>query len=312
MSTAANNAISQKKIAVIIPISADTLAAPRTINDIRSVMRSLRTPFSLVLVRNGLVKPHMAEYLEAVCFSEATIHCITLGSKVSKQLAIRAGMEAVVADAYVSIAADGTDDVRAIAQLVRKWNNGSDCVLAAREDVDELTRRRRIVKMLYRAVGRRCAVPVAYGATDFCLLDRKVVEKLLSLPCDDRNLAQQTSRLGFRRSIIGMEASWRRPESMMQRGINHLRSLRESLLSHSRMPIRSLYWAAASVFGVSIISSMIASSAIALGASTTFAMIVMLSACLYATSTFAISAVILAEYLYRLMQNGPAAKSYAV
>ncbi len=312
MSTAANFAIAQKKIAVIVTINAETSAAPRTISDIRSVLRSCKIPFTLVLVRNGHLKPQVAEYLEAICFSEATIHCVTLGSRVSPALAIRAGLDAVDADAYITISADGSDDVRAITNMIRKWSNGSEVVLAVREEADELKLHRRMVKAAYRSIGKRCSVPVAYGASDCTLMDRRVVNTLKALPADDRTLAQQTSRLGFRRSIIGMETTWRRPESLRQRAMNHIRSLRETILSHSRMPIRMIYWSAASVFTISMLGSLVASTAIAMGASFTVVFTVLMSACLFAISSIMASCVVMGEYLYRLMQNGPAARRFAV
>lgn len=312
MSTAANFAIDQNKVAAIVIVDYETTAAPRTINDIRSVLRSCKTPFTIVLVQNGPVRPAIAEYLDAICFSEATIQCIKLGSRVSSQLAIRAGLQATDAEACIHVAADGSDDARVIANMVRKWKSGSDVVMAVRQESGKSRFSHRILKSVYRSLERRSSAPIDFGAADYCLMSRRVADALCASPADHRTLAQQTSRMGFRRSIVGMESTWKRPESFTSQLARHFRTLRETALSHSRLPIRMMYWSAASVFTISMLGSMVASAAIAFGASFTVVFTVLMSACLFAVSSVMASCLVMGEYLYRLMQNGPAQQSFAI
>lgn len=307
----ANSQIANKKIAVILPITAQSSPAPRVINEIKIVLNALRVPFTLVVVRNGNIKSHLGEYLDAICYSETSIRCVTLGCRTTKQLAIRAGLAAVDADAYITLDADGTDDVRAISQMLQKWLKGADCVLAVRKEDEEGSSRRKWSKSLYRMVSRRVSVPLVYGAENYCLLDRRVVRALQDSPADDRSLSQQTARLGFQRSVIGMEGSWKRPASRITRAMNHFRQLRETVLSHSRLPVHTLYWCAASAIFLSFATGIFATVAMFYTVSTSLLLSVMISACLGTICSLSIGSVVIGEYLYRLLQNGPAAQGFA-
>ncbi len=304
--------VQDKMIAIVVPVDASTIATPRTINDIRSVMRTTRAPWKIVLVRNGPIKRHLGEYLDAICFSEASIHCVNLAAPVSNRLAIQAGLEAVEADAYITIAADGSEDPRTITEFLRKWRKGSDCVLAVRDTEAERSRFRQALRAGYRMVGRRCSVPVVYNAANFCLMDQKVVSALRTQPCDNRTLAQQTARLGFRRSIVGMERTWHRPPSLKLRAQNHFNTLREALLSHSRTPVRGLYLSALSVIACAVVG--IASATVALFAGASAATVTAYLAMTIVSSLcpLAIGMVVLGEYLYRLVQAGPSAQQFSV
>jgi dolichol-phosphate mannosyltransferase len=309
---AVNSQFVNRKVAVILPITSEAMATPRLINEIKIVLNSLRVPFTLVIVRNGTVNSHLAEYLDAVCYSEPTIQCISLGCPTTKQLAIRAGYESIEADAYITIDADGSNDARAIAPMLQKWLKGVDCVLAVRREDEEDSRSRTWSKRIYRMVGRRVCVPLVYGAENYCLLDKRVVQTLRGLPADERSISQQTSRLGFQRAIVGMEATWKRSESRIVRAKNHFRQLREGLLSHSRMPVHTLYWCATSAIALSCTAGIFASVAMLYNASTTFVLSVMMSACLGMICSLSIGMVVIGEYLYRLLQNGPASQSFAL
>ena len=302
----------RKSLAIVVPVSVNSIATPRTINDIRSVMRGLKLDWQIVIVRNGPLKRHLAEYLDAICFSEASIHCVALASRCSERLAIAAGMESVAASGFVCIAADGRDNPAAISDLVRKWQSGADCVLTVRDTESDTSRRRRVIRAIYRAVNRRCNVPVIFNATDYCLLDHRVVDVLKTLPRDDRPLAQQTARLGFRRSLVGIEQTWHRKKTTTHRLSHHFRTLRDALLMHSRTPIRALYLMAASVlaaFTLATCGSLVAafSGVPAMAIAVGLALTALLAMC-----PLSLSLIIVGESLHRLLQAGPSAPNFSV
>ncbi len=275
-------------------------------------MRSTRQPYTVVLVRNGPIKRHLREYLDAVCFSEATVQCVQLASAVPERLALQAGMDSIAADAYVCIAADGNDDPQSIVELIRKWKNGSDCVFAIRNSTSQMSRRQKIVQRVYDSVARRCGTPITNTAANYCLLDRKVVQSLQAIPADQATLAACTSKLGVRRSLVGMNDTWRRTPSVSRQLLTHFRTLRDAMITHSRTPVRAMYLAAAGVLAIACGSILCSLCALTIGVSTGSILIGLVMAGLSSICLLTTCVVIAGEMLYRLLQNGPAMRQYSV
>jgi hypothetical protein len=291
MSSPAATQSQTKKLAFVITIGPENRATPRTISDLRSSISSLDTQYAIVLVRNGRLSDDMEECLDAICFSDTHFQSVGLHETTSIQLAMRAGFNAVNADAYISISADGTDDVQSVPKMIAKWLEGSDCVLCVRECQND---------------------QYSYSATDYCLLDRSVVQALQGTEADDRSLSQQTSRLGFKRSIVGMESSWSRKQTFTSRTHQRIRAIRMHWLHHSRTPIRAIYWSSACISGIASVAGISAALALMNGVSSTMVLCGLVGAILSCIASVSISLIVIGEYLYTLMQNGPSAKRYAV
>src|SRR5689334_20638522 len=119
------------------------------------------------------------------------------------QAALQAGLDASAGDAVVLMDADLQDPPEVLEQFIKHWRQGYDVVYAVRRKRKEGVWKRAAYAVFYRTMKALAEIDVPLDAGDFCLMDRRVVDTLVSLKERNRFLRGLRSWVGFRQ--IGVE-----------------------------------------------------------------------------------------------------------
>src|SRR5215467_3409454 len=119
------------------------------------------------------------------------------------QAALQAGLDAAVGDAVALMDADLQDPPELLEQFIERWRQGYDVVYAVRRKRKEAFWKRAAYAVFYRTMKAISEIEVPLDAGDFCLMDRRVVDTLVSLKERNRFLRGLRSWVGFRQ--IGIE-----------------------------------------------------------------------------------------------------------
>jgi glycosyltransferase involved in cell wall biosynthesis len=119
------------------------------------------------------------------------------------QAALQAGLDAASGDAVILMDADLQDPPEALNQFIELWRKGYDVVYAVRKKRKEPLLKRAAYALFYRTMKLIAEIDVPLDAGDFCLMDRRVVDILISLRERNRFLRGLRSWLGFKQ--IGVE-----------------------------------------------------------------------------------------------------------
>jgi polyisoprenyl-phosphate glycosyltransferase len=119
------------------------------------------------------------------------------------QAALQAGLDASAGDAVVLMDADLQDPPEVLEQFIKHWKQGYDVVYAVRRKRKEGVWKRAAYAVFYRTMKALAEIDVPLDAGDFCLMDRRVVDTLVSLKERNRFLRGLRSWVGFRQ--IGVE-----------------------------------------------------------------------------------------------------------
>ncbi|BAF73086.1 glycosyltransferase family 2 protein [Sulfurovum sp. NBC37-1] len=95
--------------------------------------------------------------------------------------AIRSGMYGLLqadGDAVISLVADFQDPPKMIADFIKKWEAGSDIVLAIKKSSQESSLMFKIRNIYYRLLDKLSEVPVFKNYTGFGLYDKKVIDAI--------------------------------------------------------------------------------------------------------------------------------------
>jgi dolichol-phosphate mannosyltransferase len=134
--------------------------------------------------------------------------------------------------------ADLQDPPELLPTLVAKWREGNDVVFAVRRKRKEGRLKRAGYFLFYRLLRRLSEVDLPVDSGDFCLMDRKVVDALKSLPESNRFLRGLRGWVGFRQ--VGVE--YDRPARLRGESKYTLRKLVrlavDGLLAFSSVPLR--------------------------------------------------------------------------
>ncbi|MEP6568953.1 MAG: glycosyltransferase family 2 protein [Acidobacteriota bacterium] len=124
-----------------------------------------------------------AERLRAIQTANKRVRVLRLSRNFGHQLAVSAGLEHAVGDALAIIDADLQDPPEVIPEMVVRWRDGYHVVYGMRTDrAGETAFKLWTAKLFYRFMNRLSKVQLPLDVGDFRLLDRRVVEVLLSMP----------------------------------------------------------------------------------------------------------------------------------
>ena len=126
----------------------------------------------------------IAEYGDA----DAHVRGLKLAGNVGHQNALMAGLETARedADVTVSIDADLQDDIRAIPEMVKKYNEGCDIVYGVRRKRTTDTFFKRTTAQMFYKFMTSMGVKSVYNHADFRLMSQRAVNALCQY--EERNL----------------------------------------------------------------------------------------------------------------------------
>lgn len=131
------------------------------------------------------------------------IKIVNLSRNFGKELALTAGIDHAAGQAVVPLDADLQDPPELIGELVEKWREGYDMVLAKRVDrSSDSATKRFTARLFYRLVGRISEVPIPENVGDFRLMDRRVVDALAMMPERTRFMKGMFAWLGFKQATV--------------------------------------------------------------------------------------------------------------
>jgi dolichol-phosphate mannosyltransferase len=187
---------------LVIPIFNEEETLPELYRRIRAVAPSVDGAIEIVFVDDGSSDRSLA-IIRELRAQDARVGFVSLARNFGHQNAISAGLDAARGDAVIVMDGDLQDPPELIPTLIAKWREGYEVVYAQR------TKRRRAapVKRLgayvyYRVLSRLTSIEIPRDTGDFCLMDRRIVDLLTSLPERARYLRGLRAWTGFRSAAV--------------------------------------------------------------------------------------------------------------
>jgi polyisoprenyl-phosphate glycosyltransferase len=211
--------------------------------------------YEIVFVDDGS-RDGSAEILDSFCTRDSRLRVIHFSRNFGHQAALQAGLDAASGDAVILMDADLQDPPEVLHQFIEKWQQGYDVVYAVRRKRKENFLKRAAYSIFYRSMKVIAEIDVPLDVGDFCLMDRRVVDMLVTLRERHRFLRGLRSWVGFRQ--IGIE--YQRDARLAGAPKYTLRKLVGLALSgyigFSSMPLRAAAWlgvlSAAAGFSIAI------------------------------------------------------------
>ncbi len=190
-------------ISIVAAFFNEECAIPAFFRALDRIAPVLECEIELVCVNDGS-SDRTLELLHAQLPGRRHIRVLNLARNFGKEAAISAGLAHAAGDAVVVIDADLQDPPSLIPEFVDKWRQGYDVVYGVRacRKSDSLGKRLS-ARWFYTIFDRLTEIHIPAGAGDFRLLDRRVVDALLSLPERNRYMKGLYAWVGFRQ--IGIE-----------------------------------------------------------------------------------------------------------
>lgn len=167
------------------------------------------------------------------------VRAIHFSRNFGHMAALTAGLEhSRASGAVICLDADGQHPPDLIPQMVDIWRSGADVVQSVRTSTaDERAFKRLSSRLFYVVLNYLSDLDLAEGAADFRLLDRQVVNALVSLPERVRFIRGLVQWIGFRRVMLPYKA---RPRMGGEAKYNLTKMIRLGLSGITSFSIRPL------------------------------------------------------------------------
>jgi glycosyltransferase involved in cell wall biosynthesis len=190
-------------ISVVVPVYNERENLPALLNRLLPVLgRIAGESFEVVLIDDGS-SDGSADILDALTLSHENLRVIHLSRNFGHQAALQAGLDEAAGQAVVLMDADLQDPPEVLERFVEYWRQGHEVVYAVRTKRKETRLKRLSYSLFYRTLRLVAEIEIPLDAGDFCLLDRRVVDALVSLRERHRFLRGLRSWVGFKQ--IGVE-----------------------------------------------------------------------------------------------------------
>lgn len=193
--------------------------------------------YELVIVNDGS-KDNSYEVMKNLAERDEHVKIISLSRNFGSHAAILCGLAKCTGDCAVVKAADLQEPTELILEMVDRWKNGSNVVLAVRKGREEGRGQTLFANMYYNMVRKTALPEMPKGGFDVYLLDRKVIDVVMAL--DERNsaLTGQILWSGFRTDKVYYTRLAREVGSSRWTFKKKIRLVTDTLFSFSTLPIK--------------------------------------------------------------------------
>lgn len=192
--------------------------------------------------------------ISSLAGKEANVRALRLSRNFGHQMASMAGIDAAAGDAVVLIDADLQDPPELILEFFKEWKDGNEVVYGKRcRRKGESTFKLTTASAFYRILNRLSEVEIPLDTGDFRLIDRKVVEHLLSMPERSRFLRGMVAWVGFRQCAVEYERDERYAGVSKYPLSKMLKFASDGIISFSAIPLKFATFAGLLTFGFSIL-----------------------------------------------------------
>lgn len=196
--------IEKRKISLISPFYNEEKGVQAFFQRINEVFAPLAERYDLevIAINDGSRDRTYEELVRAKAVNDY-LTVVDLSRNFGKEAAISAGLDFATGDAVIPIDSDLQHPPEVILELIEKWEEGAEVVLAKRVDREtDRAIQKFTANSFYKLHNRISDIDIPADVGDFRLMDRKVVEALKTLPETRRFMKGLFAWVGFRTTTI--------------------------------------------------------------------------------------------------------------
>jgi glycosyltransferase involved in cell wall biosynthesis len=231
--------VAEHTLSAVITSYRDEPAIPLMHQRLSRVFESLGVDYEIIFVNDGSPDGSSA-VLESLAASDPHVIVVEHSRNFGSQNAFISGMQLATGDAVILLDGDLQDPPELIPAFYAKWREGYDVVYGERGRREGSWLFAVLARAFYRVFRGLSEVPMPLHAGDFGMMDRRVVDELLSLPEADQFLRGLRAWVGFKQTGV----SYVRPERAFGRSTHSFLKnfwwAKKAIFSFSFWPIEAL------------------------------------------------------------------------
>lgn len=188
-----------KLVSLVVPFHNEASGAKAFFERVAAVISSLpEYRFEIIAINDGSRDATLQELLAAHKIY-GNVHVVDFSRNFGKEAALTAGLDRASGDAVIPIDSDLQHPPELITEMLAKWRDGAEVVLARRNDrLTDGKLQKLSANFFYRIHNRISDIDIPPDVGDFRLMDKAVVTSLRQLPENRRFMKGLFAWVGFR------------------------------------------------------------------------------------------------------------------
>ena len=225
-------------ISIIAPCYNEEETIESFLRRIEEILAQINEPYEIVFINDGS-KDNTLNVLLNAKQNFKNIRIINFSRNFGKEAALTAGLDKARGEAAIPIDVDLQDPPELIKDLVAKWREGYDVVLAKRADRTSDSFAKRVsADLFYKLNGKISNVDIPNNVGDFRLMSKRVVEALKQLPENQRFMKGLFAWVGFKTTVIEYVREKREAGQSSFNGWKLWNFALDGITSFSTLPLR--------------------------------------------------------------------------
>jgi dolichol-phosphate mannosyltransferase len=226
-------------VSVVVPVYENAPALPELLSRLRTVAAAMpELAFEFIPVDDGSRDGSFA-LLAGEARSDRRLKALRLSRNFGSNAAILAGLAHSRGDCVAVIAADLQDPPELIPELIAKWRQGAEVVLAARRSRDDPFPTRLFAAAFNRMFRWLVFPDFPPGGFDFVLVGRRVVDLLVRMSERNSYVFGQVMWVGFQRAVIDYDRGPRGAGSSRWTLAKKAKYFIDAFTAFSYLPVRA-------------------------------------------------------------------------
>lgn len=228
----------QKIISIIVPVFNEEKNVSLINTQIFGIFLSLPYTCEVIYVNDGSLDCSQLA-IENLAKADNRIKVIEFSRNFGKEAATSAGLWHSTGDAAIMIDADLQHPASLIPKLIKCWEKGADVVIGLRTKNKNGGLMKRLGSFLYyKIINAISETPIRPGATDFRLIDKKVITEFNRFTEHERMTRGLIDWLGFKREFVEFEVNERADGVASYSFLKLIKLAISSSVAHSLVPLK--------------------------------------------------------------------------
>ena len=188
-------------LSVIIPVYNEEKQIEKTINEVKNTVSPLGESYEIVVIDDGSVDKTW-DVLKELANKNPEISAFRFSRNFGKEAAIMAGLSNAKGDACITMDADLQHPPGLIPEMTKLWREGFEVVEAVKRDRGKETSLSRFSASMFYKIMHRLSGFNLENASDYKLLDKKVVQEIIRMPERETFFRGLTAWVGYKRTEV--------------------------------------------------------------------------------------------------------------
>src|SRR3990167_8487919 len=245
------------KYSVILPVYNEQGNLNSLYKRVTKVLVDLKKEYEVIFIKDGS-HDKTKDILEDLHKKSNNIKIINFSRNFGHQTAVTAGLDFASGGQVAILDADLQDPPEILPKFFAKLDEGYDTVYAVRKKRKEGVIKKIAYDLFYRILRSISSTDIPLDSGDFCVMNRKVVEAINSLPERNRFIRGIRSWVGFKQIGIEYERAFRHAGESKYTVRKLFKLAFDGIFSFSYVPLQFMFLLGSIAIAFSIVGSLVA------------------------------------------------------